>query len=894
MSPFPKQEQSGFHTLSIEAESGSETFCIVVIESAQFNIRNGRVITMQGRATFWSGIALTFGAIAAILAYWRLALDLPHGFALLLILFAAGIGLATYGTLRSRLAQLEAAQSSSIRDLKESEQRFAAQREAITELMERQARTIPFEDHLRDILETCSRTLGVARSSVWKFAEDRTGISCLDLYEETAQRHSSGISLPRSGFPNYFRAIETERLVAAAAAHTDPFTREFTESYLKPNNISSMLDIPLHQNETVAGVLCLEHTGPMRNWTADEQSFALAIANLLVVALTDRDRRDAAQRLTESEHRARLVVDTAHDAFIGMNSEGKIVSWNAQAVGTFGWTREEAIGKTLAETIIPPAFRESHIQGLRHFLQSGEAPVVNQRLELSALHQSGTEFPIEITITSPVRSDNGYFFGAFARDISLRKEREQELRQAKESAEAATRAKSEFLANMSHELRTPLNGVLGYAQLLQRNSTLTADQRESLDAISKCGSHLLDLINDILDLSKIEAGHMELEPAPTDIHQLTVDLAHVIAEPARRKGLHFSVDIDPEVPSHVVVDGRHIRQVLLNLLGNSVKFTPAGTVCLLVSQTGTNRLEFRVTDTGIGIEPENLKTIFEEFRQTKRGSAAGGSGLGLAISQKLVRAMGGELSVESRLNEGSSFFFDLPLIAAESSSVSAPDDNLPSPGARLSPDSHLMALVVDDSTVNRRILASLLESAGAQVIAAESGVEALDLSAKYHPNVILMDLRMPQMDGLETTRRIRANPETASIPVMMVTASAFGDARRAALDAGCIDFVSKPIRAEQLFQKLQHHLNVRFVDVEEALAYPKNALLPRGLKVQALGKRLFEAASIGRVADLDSIALDLAQGDAMEANLGRRIKNMAASFDFNSLLELAEAMRISE
>ena len=155
---------------------------------------------------------------------------------------------------------------------------------------------------------------------------------------------------------------------------------------------------------------------------------------------------------------------------------------------------------------------------------------------------------------------------------------------------------------------------------------------------------------------------------------------------------------------------------------------------------------------------------------------------------------------------------------------------MPSPGARLAPDSHLMALVVDDSTVNRRILASLLESAGAQVIAAESGVEALDLAAKYHPNVILMDLRMPEMDGLETTRRIRANPETSSIPVMMVTASAFGDARRAALDAGCIDFVSKPIRAEQLFQKLQHHLNVRFVDVDEELADPKNAVLPRGLK----------------------------------------------------------------
>ncbi len=256
--------------------------------------------------------------------------------------------------------------------------------------------------------------------------------------------------------------------------------------------------------------------------------------------------------------------------------------------------------------------------------------------------------------------------------------------------------------------------------------------------------------------------------------------------------------------------------------------------------------------------------------------------------------MGGELRVESRLNEGSSFIFDLPLIAAETSSIPVVDETLPSPSARLAPDSQLMALVVDDSTVNRRILASLLESAGAQVISAESGVEALDLAAKYHPNVILMDLRMPEMDGLEATRRLRANPETTSIPVMMVTASAFGDARRAALDAGCIDFVSKPIRAEQLFQKLHHHLNVRFVDSSAELADAGESKLPRGQRIQDLGKRLADAASIGSVADLDSIALELAQGRAAEANLGRRIKSLAAAFDFNSLTELAEAMRKSE
>jgi len=777
------------------------------------------------------------------------------------------------------------------RALRESEQRLTAQSAALTALMERQTSDVILEDRVPEILETCGHTIDVRRVSMWQFSEDRSAIHCVDLYDAQSRQHSSGHIVRREDYPSYFSALENARLIAADDAHKDPSTAEFSVPYLAPNGIGAMLDVPLNQNRTVTGVMCLEHVGGPRHWTAEDQNFALSVANLLVLAVTDAERREANVRLAESELRSRHVIDTAHDAFVGMNSDGQVVSWNAQAVKIFGWSPEEILGKEMSETIIPHAFREGHRRGLRRFLESGEAPVVNQTLELTALNRNGTEFPIEITITKPISSDHRYFFGAFIRDISMRKQREQELKQAKDSAEAATHAKSEFLANMSHELRTPLNGVLGYAQLLQRSPTLTADQRESLDAISKCGSHLLDLINDVLDLSKIEAGKMEVEPVSTDLRQLTVDLGYVIAEPVRRKGLRFDVELSPDLPARVVVDGRHLRQVLLNLLGNAVKFTPIGVITLGVSCQEQDRLAFEVRDTGIGISAEHLSSIFEEFRQTRDGSAAGGTGLGLSISKRLVHAMGGTMTVKSVVTEGSSFLFDIPLITAESSALSARDEEEPVLGSVLAPDSNLTVLVADDSTVNRRILASLLESTGAQVITAGGGVEAVELAAKYRPNLVLMDLRMPDLDGLTATRRILANPETENTFVIMVTASAFGDSRQAALDAGCVDFVVKPVRAEHLFRKLQQHLHVRFVDSSDKMPGEEGVRIPPGPHMIELGIRIQDAASIGNVSELERIALELSSLGPVEANFGMHIGRLTAAFDFPALQLISERIQ---
>jgi PAS domain S-box-containing protein len=775
--------------------------------------------------------------------------------------------------------------------LKANERRLAAQSDALTFLTTRY--TDPNDrigERLRIILAVAAEALAVERLSMWRFdTDERLAIRCAGLYRRSDAGYESGAVLHRELAPSYFVAIEHERVVAAQDALADERTREFGEFYLTPLGIGAMLDVPLRQNNKPLGVLCAEHVGTSREWTVDEQNFAISVANLIVVALVEEERRNALARLAESEGRARLVIDTAHDAFVGIDSDGRIIDWNAQAERIFGWSREEAMGRILADTIIPPAFREAHTNGMRRFHETGEAPVVNQRLELTACHRLGHEFPVELTITSPMQRGNGFFFGGFLRDISERRQRDDELRRAKDSAEAATRAKSEFLANMSHELRTPLNGVLGYAQLLQRDRSLNEKQREALDAISRCGSQLLELISDILDLSKIEAGRIELDQAPTDLGKLVVDLKYVVAEAAERKGLTLTTDVAPDVPRSVVLDGRHLSQVLLNLLGNAIKFTAAGEVKLAVSRTEGNRLLFEVIDTGIGIEPAALAEIFEAFTQTKDGAAAGGTGLGLAISAHFVRRMGDSLQVDSTPGKGSRFYFTLPLVV--SGRVPGPDTDVePLPlDARLAPGVELTALVVDDSVANRRILASLLESVGVTCISAAGGLEAIQLARTYRPSVIFMDLKMSDLDGIEATRRLAQDSATAGIPVIAVTASASGHSRQTAREAGCADYLAKPVRAEQLFATLQTHLGVRFVTDDDHTTTAELHLADTGRRA-GIASRLRGAMALGDVGEIQALARDLMAGQGPEAAIGQRISRLVNDFDFNGLSDLAAAL----
>jgi PAS domain S-box-containing protein len=773
-----------------------------------------------------------------------------------------------------------------------SERRLVAQSDALTELTARY--TNPgeqFVDRLRSILEIAARALDVERLSMWEFDEQHREIRCTGLHRRSGGLHESGAVLTRSLAPAYFDAIERERVVAAADAQVDPRTREFRDSYLVPHRIGAMLDVPLQGDNHLLGVLCAEHIGHPRTWTVDEQNFAISVGNLIVIALAEDQRRTTLAQLAESDSRARLIVDTAHDAYVGIDSSGSIVTWNAQAEATFGWTRDEVVGRHLTETIIPPAYRDGHNAGMRRFHETGDAPVVNQRLELTALHRSGREFPVELTVTSPMRVDGGFFFGAFLRDISGRLERDAELRRAKESAEAATRAKSEFLTNMSHELRTPLNGVLGYAQLLQRDRGLTPTQREALEAIAKCGSQLLDLINDVLDLSKIEAGRFDIEETSTDLTKLVTDLRSVVGEAASRKGLLLTTSVGLNVPRTVVLDGLRVRQVLLNLLGNAIKFTDAGAVQLTVDVV-VYRLVFDVTDTGAGIEADAITQIFAAFAQTKSGAAAGGTGLGLAICDRLITMMGGTLQVQSVLGEGSRFWFTLPLAEGRTlprKELDELESELPPFDARLAPGQLVIAMVVDDNLANRHIMSSLLESAGVRVVTAASGREAVERAASERPQIIFMDLKMNDLDGFEATRQLARDPATSSIPVVAVTASALGNSRQRAREAGCIDYLSKPVRAELLYGMLYAHAGARFVTEPESPRpdNPELAVVDRRVEI---GTQLRHAIALGDVGAIQQLSEHLMKGSRAESALGERIHRLIATFDFNGLTALVDSL----
>jgi len=626
------------------------------------------------------------------------------------------------------------------------------------------------------------------------------------------------------------------------------------------------------------------------------------------------------------EAQLKALTGSALDAVITMDADGRITDWNPQAEITFGWSREEVLGRLLSETIIPRRYREAHHRGLRNFLEAGHGPLVNKRLEIEALHRDGHEFPAEMAITAvqweavwtfaafvgettprkrveealaeeaellSLLMDNvhdGIYFkdaagrftrinrahaqalgiadtrqalgktdfdflsaecaqAAFAddqqtmqtgrplvdktervtrsdgtttwysttkvplhnsqqrlvgtlgvsRDITELKRAQEELEAVKRMAETASQAKSEFLANMSHEVRTPMNGILGMTELAL-GTELTPEQRELLQMVKTSADSLLTIINDVLDFSKIEAGKLDLDPIEFNLRDSMDETLQVLAIRVHEKGLELISDVTSEAPEAVVGDATRIRQIIINLVGNAVKFTDRGEVVVRVTAESFGEdcavLHFSVSDTGIGITADKQTVIFEAFSQADATTTRryGGTGLGLTICSRLVQMMQGRIWVDSEVGKGSTFHFTARVGLAQ-----RPAEPVPLEPACLE---GVPVLVVDDNATNRRILEGTLERWGMKPTLTEGVQAALAALARArdagHPfSLVLTDAHMPDYDGFHLAEMLMRQPERRCAIVMLTSGGQRGDAARCR-QLGIAAYLTKPVRQSQL------------------------------------------------------------------------------------------------
>jgi PAS domain S-box-containing protein len=561
------------------------------------------------------------------------------------------------------------------------------------------------------------------------------------------------------------------------------------DTYRQQRQPRSILCLPLMREGSLFGLLYLENTLASHAFTPTRVAVLELLAGQAAISL---ENTRLYGDLQDREARFRKVLESNMIGIMFWDVTGAIIEANDAFLTLLGYKREELLhGRINWNELTPPEYHEADMYAVESLRRTGSCTPYEKEF----LRSDGQRVPILIGGSLlDMSRQNGV---AFVLDLTERHRAEAE-RQARQVAEAANQAKSEFLANMSHDLRTPLNGILGYAQLLRRDPSLTERHRPAVEVIQQSGEQLLTLINDLLDLARIEAGRLELRPVEFSFRAFLRGLIDVVTVSARQKGLQFVADFRPGLPARVRADDQCLRRVLLNLLSNAVKFTDQGDVTLRVRLLPSAQLRFEVLDTGIGIHTDQLGRIFEPFEQVGEAArCAGGTGLGLTISRQLVQCMGGELRADTRLGEGSRFWFELQIPVLEAAEVNEPV--LPVPATLIGYQGRRRKiLVVDDVVESRWLLLDWLRPLGFEAAEAANGVQALQLAVAFRPDLILIDLAMPQMDGLQAIECLRRSHELCHLPVIAISAGPSGAQASKSLAAGANAFVTKPIELERL------------------------------------------------------------------------------------------------
>jgi PAS domain S-box-containing protein len=619
------------------------------------------------------------------------------------------------------------------------------------------------------------------------------------------------------------------------------------------------------------------------HWPATAMTAELAAATLSAALRAHRAWQALVAQHTlaagEAETRYRTLADFTYDWESWIDPSGRWI-YCSPACGRISGHPAEAFlaDPALFPSIVHPedrALLADHLNGLAE--ERGRCEI-SFRIRLPGGEVRWLEHRCQ-----PVHDAGGRYLGRRAsnRDITEGKQTQDALARAKEAAEAANRAKSLFLANMSHELRTPLNAILGFAQILEHDPRLGEEQRREVETIHRAGRHLLELINDVLEISRLEAGRSGVRSVPFDLPQTLAEIERRARVGAQAKGLDFKVEGCGEPCLYVLGDASRLRQVLNNLLDNALKYTEQGGVTLRIQVIGEapGHLRFEVADTGPGIPAEEQARVFQAFYQTPAGAAHGeGTGLGLTISREFVRLMGGDLRVESAPGRGCCFRFDIPLPAAAPPLAADPGGRVVGLAPGHAP---VRILVAEDQAVDRELVCRLLERAGFEVRAVENGRQAVAEFQHWRPHLIWMDMRMPVLDGYRATREIRTLPGGGEVRIVALTGKAF---REAILAAGCDDMVTKPVAEEPLFEVMGRLLGLRFRYAETAPPVIASGAEPTGV-LRALPAALREPLRVA------AGELDVQTLKALVAALGRDhpaaaecAGRMVAEFRFDALL----------